>query len=104
MSTRSTASRRPENSSQAVTSLSATVATDTGVAAGWALAGASSALASKPCRPNRPALTARMAAAAAGSLQPLRGGEAEEGGEEDEGGSGGMGFFCENQGGRKSVG
>src|SRR2546427_4991963 len=28
---------------------------------GWALAGASSALASKPCRPNRPALTARMA-------------------------------------------
>src|SRR5882672_2837768 len=34
MSTRSTASRRPENSSQVATSLGTTVATDTGVAAG----------------------------------------------------------------------
>src|SRR5688572_4672318 len=44
MSTRSMASRRPENSSQIATSLCVTVATDTGVAGGAAAAGADAAV------------------------------------------------------------
>ena len=60
-STRSTASSRPENSSQALTCVSVTVATDTGVACGCCCAGGLLASALKLCMPKTPAATASTA-------------------------------------------